>query len=355
MNEPKPFGSDRESRRLAAATSAIESSTSTLRSSRLGICTYSYGFHWKAAREGHSGARFKDVLGLLDHCKEIGAGGVQIGLANQDSDYARQVHARSEAHKLFYEGLTSLPKDGADLARFEKEIVLMKEAGAKVIRTACLSGRRYETFDSTESFQDFERRSWNSLTLAEPVMRKERCRLAVENHKDWSAEELAARLKRLGSEWIGACVDIGNNIALLEDPATVVETLAPYAFTTHIKDMGVAECPEGFLLAEVPLGNGFLELPKLVSLLTKANPNIQFNLEMITRDPLLIPCLTDNYWATFPLARASQLAAAVRMVKGHQRRDPLPKTTGLTLEQQLTMEGDNVLKSLSYWRKSISG
>ncbi len=341
--------------RLAASTSAIESSASILRSNHLGICTYSYGIHWRAAREGNSSARFKDVLGLLDHCKKIGAGGVQVGLTKQDSDYARLVRAKSEAHALFYEGLISLPKDDSDLSRFEKEIALLKEAGATVIRTACLSGRRYETFDSTEAFKDFERKSWNSLTLAEPVMQKQRCRLAVENHKDWTAEELVARLKRLGSEWIGACVDIGNNIALLEDPTTVVETLAPHAFTTHIKDMGVVECPEGFLLAEVPLGSGFLELPKLASRLMKANPKIRFNLEMITRDPLLIPCLTDNYWATFPSARASQLAVAVRMVKVHRHLEPLPRTAGLNLEQQLAMEENNVLKSLSYWKKSVSG
>ena len=231
----------------------------------------------------------------------------------------------------------------------------MKEAGAAVIRTACLSGRRYETFASAESFHDFERHSWNSLTLAEPVLRKQRCRLAIENHKDWTADELAARLKRLGSEWIGACVDTGNNLALLEDPATVVETLAPFAFTTHIKDMGVAGCPEGFFLAEVPLGDGFLELSKLVNLLAKANPKIQFNLEMITRDPLLIPCLTDKYWATFQSVPATRLAAAVRMVKNHQRREPLPKTTGLALEQQLAMEEENVLKSLSFWSKTFPG
>ena len=43
----------------------------------------------------------------------------------------------------------------------------------------------------------------------------------------------------LGSEHVGVCLDTGNNVALLEDPMEVVETLAPLAFTTHIKDMAV--------------------------------------------------------------------------------------------------------------------
>ena len=62
--------------------------------------------------------------------------------------------------------------------------------------------------------------------------------------------------------------------------------------------MAVAEYDEGFLLAEVPLGEGFLDLPKMIALLREARPDIRFNLEMITRDPLRIPCLTDQYWAT---------------------------------------------------------
>jgi hypothetical protein len=44
-----------------------------------------------------------------------------------------------------------------------------------------------------------------------------------------------------------------------------------------------------------PYADGFLDLKKMVSLL---RPSVRLNLEMITRDPLKIPCLTDRYWAT---------------------------------------------------------
>jgi len=67
--------------------------------------------------------------------------------------------------------------------------------------------------------------------------------------------------------------------------------------------MAVQEYEEGFLLSEVPLGEGFLDLKKMVAILQKANPTIQFNLEMITRDTLKIPCLTPKYWATMETRR----------------------------------------------------
>src|SRR6266436_1169639 len=93
-------------------------------------------------------------------------------------------------------------------------------------------------------------------------------------------------LKRVNCDQVGVCVDTGNSIALLEDPMEVVEALAPWAFSTHVKDMGIGEYPEGFLLAEVPLGTGMLDLPRMVGILRKAHPEVRFILEMITRDPL---------------------------------------------------------------------
>src|SRR5690606_25602157 len=133
-----------------------------------------------------------------------------------------------------------------------------------------------------------------SLQLAEPVVRKHRVKLAVENHKDWRASELIDILDKLDSEWLGVTLDFGNSISLLEDPMDVVRTLAPRALSTHVKDMGVAEYEDGFLLSEVPLGQGLLDLPAIVNICRKYNPEITFNLEMITRDPLKVPCLQDE-------------------------------------------------------------
>jgi len=265
---------------------------------RLGICTFSYGFHWKAAREGSSTAKFKDTLEFIEYCHRLGAGGVQVALGSKEPAYAAKVRASIESHGMYFEGQTSLPQNESDLVRFETDVRLAKEAGAEVIRTACLGGRRYETFDSAEAFGQFEKKSWRSLALAEPILRKHRVRLAIENHKDWHATELVNLLKRIGSEFVGACVDTGNNIALLEDPMEVVEALAPFAFSTHIKDMGVQEYENGFLLSEVPLGEGFLDLKHMIAVLDEANPKIQFMGEMITRDPLKLPFLADKYWAT---------------------------------------------------------
>jgi sugar phosphate isomerase/epimerase len=321
---------------------------------RLGIGMHSYGFNWKAAKENAPGAKFSDALEFLKYAKQLDAGGVQVSIGAKDSAYARKLRAEAEDSGIYFEAQSTLPKQLSDIAQFETDVRLAKEAGAEVMRTAMLSGRRYETFDSAEAFQKFRAQSWQSLTWAEPILKRHRLRLAVENHKDFLVSEFTEILRKLNSEFVGACVDFGNNLALLEEPRIVVEALAPFAFSTHIKDMAVQEYADGFLLSEVPLGEGFLDLPGMIAVLLKANPKVQFNLEMITRDPLKIPCLTDKYWTTMRDSLASRLAATLALVRQHTSQKPLPQTTGLDVAAQLAFEDENVRRSLTYSRKKLS-
>ena len=188
----------------------------------------------------------------------------------------------------------------------------------------------------------------NSLNLAARVVSRHKIHLAVENHKDWRADELIALLKKVGCEEIGVCLDTGNSIALLEDPMEVVETLAPRALTTHFKDMGLEEYRDGFLLSEVPLGTGILDLARVVQILRKAQPEIRFNIEMITRDPLKVPCLTERYWATFPDLPGRHLAHTLSLVRAHVPEHPLPRISPLGRDEQMRIEDDNIRRCLTF-------
>src|SRR5207247_5440974 len=157
----------------------------------------------------------------------------------RDAAYTPGLRARDESLGRCLEGELSLPKEESDVPRFEADIRAAGEAGAEVVRTAMLGGRRYETFDSAEAYRRFAESSWQSLTLAEPVLKRHRLRLAIENHKDRRVPELLDLLKRISSEYVGVCVDVGNNIALLEEPMAVLEALAPCAFAPHLTDMAV--------------------------------------------------------------------------------------------------------------------
>jgi 3-oxoisoapionate decarboxylase len=197
-----------------------------------------------------------------------------------------------------------------------------------------------------------------SVELAEPVLRKYRVPLGLENHKGYRAGEQAAWLKRVGSEYVGVCLDFGNNLSLCEDPMETLKSLLPYTSYAHIKDMGVEEYEDGFLLSEVPMGEGMLDLKEMVRLLRQKDPNMIFNLEMITRDPLKIPVLTPKYWATFddrvsPLP-ARDLAGTLALVKKNKPKAPLPRISGLSQQDAVKLEDDLNNRCIAWAKQNLN-
>lgn len=302
---------------------------------RIGIATTCY----RAAR------RPKDTIGFLEFVHAAGGGGIQASLSSLDPVYLTRLRRRAEELNMYVEVMVDLPH--ADTTPFERTVQAAKYAGALCMRAACLSGRRYETFDSLGQWKEFVARSHDSLRQAARIVEKRRIPIAVENHKDWTADELESLMKQYGSDYLGVCLDTGNNIALLDDPMEVVERLAPYAFSTHIKDMAVDAYPDGFLLSEVPVGEGILDMKRIAAGVQRARPKTRLTLEMITRNPLPVPCLTDRYWATFPGNRRSCLERTMRMVK--ERRSDLPRLDGLDDDAQHKLEDSNVTRSLRYF------
>jgi sugar phosphate isomerase/epimerase len=317
--------------------------------SRLGVVLYSYSIRARAER-----ARgFADPLNFAAFCHERGADGVQLPLGVRDDAWVKGLRHRLDRWGMYLEGSVRPPRHRADLERFDAEVRTAKAAGVDILRTVMLAGRRYETFATATAYRAFQQQARQSLQLARPVLARHGLLLAVENHKDFRAAELADLMRELKCEQIGVCVDLGNNLALLDDPVQTVQALAPWALTCHLKDMAVAEAADGFLLAEVPLGEGILDLKRLVTMLRRARPGMRFGLEMITRDPLRVPCLGEKYQATLGDVPARDLARMLALVRRRAWKRPPPPVGSSSLEKQLAAEDRNVRQSLAYARRHL--
>lgn len=338
---------------LAMALPVLPTFSSVMEENRFGVAEASYVMRWYRKMASEKYPPFLNAMEMVEHCGSLGFGGVQVGIRKWDTDFCKKLRKRAAALDMFIEGQIRLPKTKDDLDRFNDDIKAAKEVGIDVIRTACLSGRRYENFDTMEDFLSFKSASIQSLQWAEPILSKHRIKLAVENHKDWRVSEFLEILKILDSEWIGITLDTGNNISLLEDPMEVVETLAPFAFSVHLKDMGVVEYEDGFLMSEVNLGEGFLDIDGMIRVIKRHNPDIRFNLEMITRDPLKIPCLTEKYWATFDQISAIDLAKYLHKIRNVKSNVTLPIVSDKSNDEQLELEVENNRTSMLFAKKNL--
>jgi hypothetical protein len=228
-----------------------------------------------------------------------------------------------------------------------------KQIGAWCLRSVCLSGRRYETFNTLEEWKTFVAESHARLARAIKIVEKVRIPMGLENHKDWAAEEMVPLLKQYSSEYLGTCIDWGNNMSLCDDPVELIEALAPWSLNSHIKDMAVEEYADGFYLSEVALGQGILPLKRLTASLLKSQPRTKFSLDMLTRNPLVIPCLTEKYWATFPQRNGVYLARMLRLVRANKPAKPLVRLDGMDQEARVRLEQDNVRQSVDYARDQL--
>jgi hypothetical protein len=117
--------------------------------------------------------------------------------------------------------------------------------------------------------------------------------------------------------------------------------------------MALEETPTGFRMSEVPLGDGLLDLPRMVDVIRRARPDVHFSLEMITRDPLEVPCVTDKYWATFDDVNGVALARALSRIRANPPKAPLPRTSGLSVEERFALERALVDRSITYAREHL--
>jgi sugar phosphate isomerase/epimerase len=320
--------------------------------SKLGIASTSFvaAFQMRPAAGDTAGAATRRTTAdFLEQCHSLGAGGIQAQI-NGDLPKLR---ARAEQLGMYVEGMISLPKT-SDTSAFERTLQDAKAAGATVLRCAALSGRRYESFTDLSGWKNFVDVTQGALKHVVPILERNRMRLALENHKDWTVEDYLGLMKTYSSEYLGACLDFGNNISLLDDPMEVVRSLAPYTMAAHIKDMGVAPYEDGFLLSEVPLGEGLLDLLGIIKTVRRARPNVRFSLEMMTRDPLKVPCLTEKYWTVFPGRGGEYLARTLKLVQKYSStHKPLPMVSQLSKEDRNRVEEENVKACLRYSREHL--
>jgi 3-oxoisoapionate decarboxylase len=332
---------------LHFSAAALSTPADTPRKTSLGLVTYAVLIQQKAASQIPGLPNFSDPLHFLTAARQAGASGIQTALGIRDADYIKKLRAFAEEHHLFLEATSVLPKTEQDLDRFEKEMVTAHACGVSIVRTVILPGRRYEQFKTYEEFKAAVEQGIKMLQRAEPIARRHHLRLAVENHKDQRTEERLKLLASFSSEHIGATLDVGNSLALLEDPVATAQAFAPWTLTVHFKDQGLAEYQDGFLLADVPVGQGCIDLPAILKILRQHAPKARLSLELITRDPLKVPVLTDTYWPTLGQVTAAELASLLQSSKHKQPRS-FELISHLPLAAQVQAEQRNITSSLNF-------
>jgi sugar phosphate isomerase/epimerase len=97
--------------------------------------------------------------------------------------------------------------------------------------------------------------------------------LALENHIDFTSQEILQILECVGSDWLKVNFDTGNTLRMMEDPVAAARRLGPYTVATHTKDVDACRHvrpEEWYFFSSVPVGTGLIDIPGVIRALAES-------------------------------------------------------------------------------------
>jgi sugar phosphate isomerase/epimerase len=284
---------------------------------RLGYDTYSLrALRWNAMEH-------------LEFAAQQGLDAIQFSSIHDFGDTSpealRMVRARAERLGIRIDGGVGCvcelskswnAKEGSPTEVLLRGMDIANQVGAKVVR--CVMGGPADRYGDRPLEQLMEALVRN-LKAVRTKAHELGVKLAVENHGDLQAWQMKQLIEEAGKDFVGSNLDLGNPTYVMENPATTLEVLGPYAVTTHIRDTSVYEHPRGAAVQWTALGDGSVDMKAIVARYKELCPDASFQLEIITgRPPAVIPYLEADLWKAYKDMPASQFASFVALAKsGH--------------------------------------
>ncbi|GAB4540419.1 MAG: sugar phosphate isomerase/epimerase [Anaerolineae bacterium] len=256
---------------------------------RLGISSWTYS--WAIGVPGHPPEHPLDALALLDKATSL------------------DVHVVQIADNLPLDRLSPAALD--TLERRAAELDVQIEVGTRGIghdnlRTYLQLAQRLKSpilrvvIDTADHHPDQDE---VVVILKEIIPEFERAGvcLAIENHDRFKARSLAQIVERIGSRYVGICLDTVNSFGALEGPEAVLEALGPLVVNLHVKDFTIfrANHSMGFTIEGRPAGQGRLNVPWLLEKLATFGLEVNAILELWTPPEATLPATIEkeDAWA----------------------------------------------------------
>lgn len=281
---------------------------------RLGYDTYSLrSWKWNAAQH-------------LDFASEQGLDAIQFSATEDYGDTSPQAlqRVKQRAEELGIRVDSGIGcvcelskswngKNGTPEQVLTRGLEIAHSAGSKVMR--CFMGSQLDRFGGHPLQQLMDALVRNFKAVRSRAIDLD-VKIAIENHKDMQAWQAKQVIEEAGKDFVGSNLDLGNPTYVMEHPMTTLETLGPYAVTTHIRDTAVYEDPRGAAVQWTALGDGSVDLKEIVKRYRELCPNASFQLEIITgRSPEFLPYTDPAFWKTFEGMHAAHFARFIALSK----------------------------------------
>lgn len=177
-------------------------------------------------------------------------------------------------------------------------------------------------------------------------------KIAIENHAgDMQARELKALVEEAGKDFVGVCLDSGNPLWAIEDPNLTLETLAPYALTSHIRDSAVWKTEKGAAVRWVRGGEGNVGIEDFMRRYTELCPGRALSLEVIVTGPRMFNYLEPKFWDAYRRTPGWEFARFLALA---EKGKPQPPSPPVPRDQAAQREREDLEASIAHARRVLN-
>jgi sugar phosphate isomerase/epimerase len=159
----------------------------------------------------------------------------------------------------------------------------------------------------------------NFLIGLRPFLLDQGYQLDLKTHEEISSLEVAEMVEAVGPDVLGIGLDPVNVLVRLEDPLAAARRVAPYARRVFLSDADLFWVEDGIERKLRALGDGILDWPGMLEILTAAGATPSFTIEL-HRGQFNMPIFDPSWIAAAPGISPSELAEVIRLTTISERR-----------------------------------
>lgn len=261
---------------------------------KLGVSSFTFPWAIGGIESDHPVAM--DALDLLERAHLLGADVLQIAdnlpIGHLSDGDLQKLKSAADFHSIALEvGTRGIKTENID--RFLKIAEIL---GSPILRVVIDSkGHEPDIAEICELLKPFATK-----------FKEANIKLAIENHDRLTCAQFNEIIDRLGSDWVGICLDTVNSLGAVEAPNTVIPALAPRAINVHMKDFEIVRTngQMGFTVRGTALGQGRLDVAAVIESVGGTEREITAVIELWTprQESYAETVALEDSWATESVA-----------------------------------------------------
>ena len=250
-------------------------------------------------------------------------------------DYLRAIRTKADAAGIkLYVGTGSVcdssntwkPANGSGIEHLALTIRIAKALGSPVAR--CYLGNQKDR----EADGGIERHIEQTVKVIKANKSRaeaEGIKIAIENHAgDMRAAELKMLIEAAGASYVGANIDPGNAMWVMEEPLSHLEILGPLTVCSSVRDSMVWEDEKGAVVQWTAIGEGLVDFKAYARRFAELAPGVPLNIETISGFSKPISWRDAEFMKKFPKVTEGDIAPFVAMAKRGRKLDSFKAPEG---------------------------